>query len=92
MDYPLQSVARWTAEQKSGAEAFVLQQAGEKIFYVCDVVKVKTDESAVLDQLLLSSLPECAGEGHVVKVCAFEFPLVVFCCEAAELFGDFCCF
>lgn len=46
----------------------------------------------MLDQLLLSSLPECAGEGHVVKVCAFEFPLVFFSGEAAELFCDFSCF
>ena len=45
-----------------------------------------------MDKLPLATLFECAGERHIVKVGAFEFPLLIFVGEAAELFCNFRCF
>ena len=39
-----------------------------------------------MDKLPLATLLECAGERHIVEVGAFEFPLLIFVGEAAELF------
>ena len=45
-----------------------------------------------MDKLPLATLLECSGERHIVEVGAFEFSLLIFVGEAAELSCGFGCF